>query len=70
MTLLGEGNGPIDAAINALGLPINVQSYEERSLGKGADAEAITYLEIPTLTPNFQKTGIDESFQGVAGGFF
>ncbi len=25
---------------------------------------------LPTLTPNFQKTGIDESFQGVAGGFF
>ena len=46
LTLRGVGNGPIDAAIKALDLPIGVQSYEEQSLGKGSDAKAITFIEM------------------------
>jgi 2-isopropylmalate synthase len=43
--LRGEGNGPIDAAVNALGLPIRVDAYEERSIDSGADARAVAFIE-------------------------
>jgi len=46
----GEGNGPIDAAVQALraaGLGVQVRSYEERSMaGKGSDAQACAFLEL------------------------
>lgn len=41
----GEGTGPIDAAVNALGLPLRVHAYEERSIDAGADARAVAYIE-------------------------
>ncbi|WP_298231865.1 2-isopropylmalate synthase [uncultured Azohydromonas sp.] len=44
--LRGSGNGPIDAAVRALGLPLTVHAYEERSLGAGADAAALAIVEI------------------------
>ncbi|MBH3341736.1 2-isopropylmalate synthase [Pseudomonas mendocina] len=44
--LQGIGNGPIDAAVSALGLPIRVDSYEERSLGGGASANALALVEV------------------------
>jgi 2-isopropylmalate synthase len=31
----GEGNGPVEAAVAALGVPIRVQGFEERSMGEG-----------------------------------
>ena len=40
----GEGNGPIDAVINALRMPVKVLSYEERSLGQGADSRALAIV--------------------------
>jgi len=43
--LRGQGNGPIDAAVNALGLPIRIDSYEERSIDAGADARAVAFIE-------------------------
>lgn len=46
ITLTGEGNGPIDAALHALGIPVSVLSYEERSLGQGADAKASAFIEL------------------------
>jgi 2-isopropylmalate synthase len=42
----GQGNGPVDAAIAALGMPVSVQSWEERSLGQGADSRAAAIVEI------------------------
>lgn len=42
----GRGNGPIEATIHALGLPIEVLSYEERSMGTGANAQAIAIIEL------------------------
>lgn len=45
-TLAGSGNGPIDALVQALGLPVRLQSYEERSLGAGADARAVAFVEL------------------------
>ncbi len=48
-TLIGEGNGPIDAAVHALShldIVLQVRSYEERSMGKGGDARACAFMEV------------------------
>ncbi|MGQ5290314.1 2-isopropylmalate synthase [Pectobacterium actinidiae] len=41
----GKGNGPISATVDALRLPLRIDSYEERSLGAGADAVALAIVE-------------------------
>jgi 2-isopropylmalate synthase len=45
----GQGNGPIDALVSALrdgiGLDLDVVDYHEHSLGTGADATAVAYVE-------------------------
>ncbi len=50
--LTAAGNGPIDAFVRALGttsLPkFEVLSYAEHSLGKGAEARAVSYIQITT----------------------
>ena len=46
--LQGQGNGPIDAMVDALGFRIDVLSYEEHSIGSGSDARAIAFVEITT----------------------
>ena len=43
--LRGIGNGPIDAAVNALGIQLRIDHYEERALGHGADASALAIVE-------------------------
>ena len=51
-TLTGEGNGPIDAFVRSLAatsLPkFEVLNYSEHSLGKGAEACAVSYIQIKT----------------------
>lgn len=42
----GEGNGPIDATLNALRVKAKLHDYEERAMGKGADAIAIAFAEM------------------------
>jgi 2-isopropylmalate synthase len=44
-TLRGEGNGPIDAAVRALALPMRIDAYEERSIDSGSDARAVAFVE-------------------------
>ena len=50
LKLAGEGNGPINAFVRALGdttLPkFDVVSYAEHSLGRGAGARAVSYIQI------------------------
>src|SRR3546814_13736632 len=41
----GVGNGSIAATVAALGLPLRIDSSEERRLGAGADAMALAILE-------------------------
>jgi 2-isopropylmalate synthase len=45
----GEGNGPIAAFVaairDALGIEVDVVDYHEHSLGRGADATAVAYVE-------------------------
>jgi 2-isopropylmalate synthase len=48
MLLHGTGTGPIDAAVRALDLPIDVVGYHEHACGSGSDAVAIAYVEIST----------------------
>ncbi len=57
-TLRGEGNGPIDAAVNALGLPMRVDSYEERSIDAGSDARAVAFIEATTDAINGSRFGV------------
>lgn len=45
LTVEGAGTGPIAAAVAALGMPLRIDSYEERSLGTGADAMAVAIVE-------------------------
>ncbi len=42
----GEGNGPIDAFVKALGLDIRLMDYHEHAIGRGADARAACYVEL------------------------
>jgi len=48
--LVGEGSGPVEAVVAALGaqlsVPMRVQSFEERSMGEGADAAAMCLVEV------------------------
>ena len=48
LVLHGSGTGPIDAAVSALDLPIDVVGYHEHACGSGSDAVAIAYVEIST----------------------
>ncbi|WP_433693467.1 2-isopropylmalate synthase [Herbaspirillum seropedicae] len=50
-TVEGSGNGPIAATVAALGLALRIDSYEERSLGVGASAQALAIVEaaLPTV---------------------
>jgi 2-isopropylmalate synthase len=47
--LTGKGNGPIDAAVHALGtlgIAVQVRSYEEKAMGQGEDAKACAFMEV------------------------
>ncbi|SAL86035.1 2-isopropylmalate synthase [Caballeronia arvi] len=44
--LSGAGNGPIDALMHAMGVPVRIQHYEERALTQGADAQAVAVAEM------------------------
>jgi 2-isopropylmalate synthase len=55
VSLTGTGNGPIDAFVRGLiatgRVPaFDVQSYNEHSLGSGAEARAVSYIQIKLAT--------------------
>src|SRR5690606_23368871 len=49
-SISGVGNGPLAAFVDALrqacGLELDVVSYSEHSVGRGANAEAVAYVEV------------------------
>ncbi|PFH07716.1 2-isopropylmalate synthase [Collimonas sp. PA-H2] len=45
-TSSGQGNGPIDAFVNALGLDIKLMDFHEHAISAGADAQAASYIEL------------------------
>jgi 2-isopropylmalate synthase len=57
----GEGNGPLDALMHAMGVPVRIQHYEERALTQGADAKAIAIAEMAgaDVTGSAFGVGID-----------
>ena len=66
--LTGSGNGPIDAFVNALGSagvpPFELLFYSEHSLGKGAEARAVSYIQIKSGRGlSFFGAGIDTNIE-------
>jgi 2-isopropylmalate synthase len=66
--LAGDGNGPIDAFVRALrttSLPkFDVTSYSEHSLGAGAEARAVSYIQIKMERGSaFFGAGIDTNIE-------
>ena len=66
--ITASGNGPIDAFVRALqlaGLPsFDVNSYSEHSLGQGAEARAVSYIQIKTAKGGlFYGAGIDTNIE-------
>ena len=66
--LAGAGNGPIDAFVRALGaagLPkFDVVNYSEHSLGSGAEAKAVSYIQIKVERGSaFFGAGIDTNIE-------
>jgi 2-isopropylmalate synthase len=64
----GTGNGPIDAFVHALGsagVPrFELLSYAEHSLSKGAEARAISYIQVKTgRSLTFFGAGIDTNIE-------
>lgn len=59
--LTGLGNGPIDAFMKALNVPVQVRHYDEHSLGSGADARAVAFVEVAEtgLAGDVYGVGID-----------
>ena len=59
--LEGFGNGPIDAAMKALKLGIELRHYEEHSIGSGTDAKAVAFMEVadPEHAGDLFGVGID-----------
>jgi 2-isopropylmalate synthase len=49
VTVTGEGDGPVEAFVNALRaqfeVPFDVVDYSEHAIGRGADAKAVAYVE-------------------------
>ncbi|RTL56389.1 MAG: 2-isopropylmalate synthase [Rhodocyclaceae bacterium] len=56
--LEGTGNGPIAAALNALGMPVEVRAYEERSMGQGGDSQACAFVEMACLRSRNECYGV------------
>ncbi len=60
----GAGNGPIDAAVDALrslGIALQVRSYEERSLGRseqGGNATACAFIEVAKADDSLVRYGV------------
>lgn len=68
-TLTGSGNGPIDAATNALkqfGYSFDVQSFNEHSRGEGSSAEAVAYVQVTSGDRSLFGVGIDPSTEHAA----
>ncbi len=56
--LSGIGNGPIDAAINALAAPVVLLGYEEHALGRGAGADAVSFVELAPVAGGAATFGV------------
>ena len=64
-SLNATGTGPIDAFVEGLnastGHSVRVLGYHEHSIGSGADAQAVAYLELRINEQTLFGVGIDSS---------
>ncbi len=68
-TLTGVGNGPIDAATDALkhlGYSFDVVSFHEHSRGEGSSAEAVAYVQVASGDRSTFGVGIDGNTEHAA----
>jgi len=74
--LTGSGNGPLDALMHALQVPVRIQHYEERATGQGADATAVAFAEMTCdgvpgsvfgvgINPNLTTASIRSAISGI-----
>jgi 2-isopropylmalate synthase len=56
--LTGAGNGPISAILAAIDLPIDVLNYEEKSIGHGANAQALAMIELQVQGQSVSGFGV------------
>lgn len=56
--LEGVGNGPLDAAVQALGIPMDIVGFEERSVGQGAKSKAMAIIEVSVPNVPGSKFGV------------
>ena len=78
-TIVGEGNGPIDAFVHAVqqgfGAQIDVVDYAEHAMGQGSEATAVAYVETTDGSGNVRwGVGTDPniitaSFRAVLGAY-
>jgi 2-isopropylmalate synthase len=54
----GAGNGPLAAFTQALGLPVRIQSYEERAVSEGAGAQASAFIEMSIAGSAVSRFGV------------
>ncbi|VTU16865.1 2-isopropylmalate synthase [Variovorax sp. SRS16] len=54
----GVGTGPLEATVHALGTTLRVDSFEERSLGQGAEASALAIVEMAMRGVNGTRFGV------------
>jgi 2-isopropylmalate synthase len=59
--LRGQGNGPIAAAVDALGISLRVDSYEEKAMGGGVSANALAIVEAAVLDRPAIRFGVGVS---------
>ena len=63
ITVRGEGDGPVEAFVNALRAEFpgefDVVDYTEHAIGRGADAKAVAYVESATDSEVRWGIGID-----------
>ncbi|MBU2542887.1 2-isopropylmalate synthase [Patescibacteria group bacterium] len=68
--LNGEGNGPVDAFMNAwckYGLQFTLNIYEEHALEDGAAARAVTYIQITdSQDKQYFGVGVDHNIVGAS----
>ncbi len=58
VTVHGEGDGPVEAFVQAITAhfdePFDVVDYSEHAIGRGADAQAVAYVETTGPTGNLK----------------
>ena len=69
-TITGTGNGPIDAFVDAiragLGADVDVVDYQEHSIGSGAGANAVAYVETVADGVTRWGVGVDPNIIGAS----